>query len=202
MNLDYAQLRSDLTHWPALRHRLLGGWSYVLTAAAFLAVVLPILSAILWGGLLGLLVNLGRLLVWTAGLLQSIGTTLQQAQPELAVELVKTSEALGQTTAPAPDLLARLADSPEQAHRLGALIDSTDELLIDAAVRASIESMQLVDDANPKIPIEGYVIAMPSSPVPDSHVTASRPRSRKRSANGSKQTTASGSAPRSGFGPA
>jgi hypothetical protein len=188
MNFDLpptlTSLRQDITSWPAIRHRLLGGWSYVLTAIAFLAVAVPMLLS----GLVTLLVNLGRLLVWLAGLLDSIGSYLQQARPTL--EQTPHDD-------PALEPLARLVDSHEQAHRLSELIDSTDGLLVDAAVRASIESMQLVDDANPEIPIEGYVIAMPSSsvpdsPVPDSHVAASRPRTRKRSASGSKRTTPAG----------
>ncbi len=188
MNFDLpptlTSLRQDLASWPAIRHRLLGGWSYVLTAIAFLAVAVPMLLS----GLVTLLVNLGRLLVWLAGLLESIGSYLQQARPTLE-----------QTPHDDPALmpLSRLVDSPEQAHRLSALIDSTDELLLDAAVRASVDSMQLVNDASPDIPVEGYVIAMPSSPIPDSpvpgsHVTASRTRTRKRSASGSKRTTPAG----------
>lgn len=172
MNFDLppslANLRQDISSWPAIRHRIAGGWSYLLTAVAFLAVVIPVLLT----GLVTLLVNLGRLLVWLAGLLESIGSYLQQARP--ALEHTPQDD-------PALEPLARLIDTPEELTALQALVDGTSS----------------------DIPVEGYVIAMPSSPipespVPDSHVTASRPRTRKRSAAGSKRTTPAGS----GFGAA
>jgi hypothetical protein len=100
-------------HAPALRHRLLAGWSVVLTAI----VVLVILAQSFWAGIVWLLPRLAALLQRTGEALAAADRWLQDEDPGHDPVLASIAEQLPAIDEPAEPLVTAAPVKPARATR-------------------------------------------------------------------------------------
>jgi hypothetical protein len=98
-------------HAPALRHRILGGWSAVLTAV----VVLVILAQNLWAGFVWLLPRLAALLQRTGGALAAADRWIQDQAMDPVLAAI--SEQLPEIDEPAEPIVVPGPSRPARTSR-------------------------------------------------------------------------------------